>query len=167
MDNLAASLANALLGKDLLSPVLELHFPASQFLFNKSCIVCLTGADFLPSINNNPVPLYQPMFVPEGTALQFEGLKKGNRCYLSIYNELLLQPWLNSFITNLKAGAGGLKGRKLPKNDVVEYGDILLAKNNAFSLLPWRHPPKETYDNRVEFITGNEWNWLNKLYKTC
>ena len=35
MDRFSAGLANALLGKKLEAPVIELHFPASAFVFQK------------------------------------------------------------------------------------------------------------------------------------
>ena len=160
MDRLAASWANALLGKELISPVIELHFPASQFLFQKACIICLTGADFSPVINKFSIPLYQPVFIPANAVLKFEGWKQGARCYLSIYKELQLHPWLASFSTNLKAVAGGLAGRKLQKDDELDYNDLLI-NINEISLLPWRHTTEYSYDNRIEFIPGNEWSWLS------
>ncbi len=46
MDRFSAQLSNALIGKDLNAPVIELHFPAASFLFKKSSVICLAGADF-------------------------------------------------------------------------------------------------------------------------
>jgi antagonist of KipI len=45
MDRFSMQLANALLGKQLAAPVLEIHFPASQFVFEKEAVICITGAD--------------------------------------------------------------------------------------------------------------------------
>ena len=60
MDRFAASLANAILGKKLSAPVIELHFPASQILFEEPTILAICGGDFSPRINNQPVPLHHP-----------------------------------------------------------------------------------------------------------
>lgn len=164
MDCFAASLANTLLGKELNAPVIELHFPAAQILFQKDCVLCLAGADFSPSINDETVPLYQPIFVSSNSVLCFSALKKGARCYVSLLNEMeLLEPWLNSYSTNLKAGAGGFKGRKLLKGDEINYSGVSLSKTiNAFLALPWSYHDEFIHDPAVEFIPGNEWNWLTE-----
>ena len=39
MDRFSAELANALLGKKPSAPVIEFHFPASQILFEKECVM--------------------------------------------------------------------------------------------------------------------------------
>ena len=41
MDRFSMQLVNALLGKELDSPVLEIHFPASQILFEQETIICI------------------------------------------------------------------------------------------------------------------------------
>src|SRR5436305_971184 len=120
MDRFAASLVNALLGKELTAPVIEMHFPASTILFLEPCVVCLTGADFSPLINGALVPLNQPLFVTADSVLKFTKPQSGARCYLSVLNELRLQKWLGGYSTNLKAKAGGYKGRKLEKDDELE-----------------------------------------------
>src|SRR5437764_11251934 len=63
MDRLSARTANALLGKDLNAPVLEVHFPAAQILFETDSIIAITGADFAPVINGKPVPRDHPLVV--------------------------------------------------------------------------------------------------------
>jgi len=80
-------LANALLGKELNSPVFEIHFPSSQILFEKEAIICITGADFFPSVNDQPIPLHHPVAVNKKSILKFEKLQTGARCYVSILNE--------------------------------------------------------------------------------
>ncbi|MBD0353529.1 MAG: hypothetical protein ICV65_20485, partial [Flavisolibacter sp.] len=54
MDRFSAQLANVLLGKELAEPVLELHFPAAQIVFEKETILCITGGDFSPTLNGTP-----------------------------------------------------------------------------------------------------------------
>lgn len=121
MDQFSAQLANALLGKNLSAPVIEIHFPASQFLFEKETVICITGADFLPSVNDQPIPLDHPVAVNKGTILKFDKLGTGARCYLSFLNDFDIGKWLNSYSTNLKAIAGGWQGRALQKNDVIPF----------------------------------------------
>lgn len=168
MDRFSASLANALLGNALNAPVIELHFPASTFLFDEACIVCLAGADFTPVVNDVSVPLHQPLFMEAASVLQFKGLKSGARCYLALLNEWRLPKWLNSYSTNVKAGAGGYGGRRLMKSDGVEFDPLPLPKIKAgpFSSLSWRYNTPPTVSNGIEFIVGNEWNWLDTKSQT-
>lgn len=167
MDRFSASLANALLGKEANAPVIELHFPAAQILFQKPCVICLAGADFTPLINNAPILLHQPVMANENTVLKFMQLKSGARCYLATLNELQLEPWLNSYSTNLKAGAGGYKGRRLLDDDELIFDVIHLPKTqNSFKYLPWRYNNDVVKTNEVAFIPGNEWNWLTTKSQT-
>jgi len=168
IDHFSASLANALLGKDFNAPVIELHFPASTFLFQQACVVCLTGADFMPCINDVPITLQQPFFVNTNAVLQFKSVKKGARCYLSLLNELKIQKWLGSYSTNLKAGAGGYKGRRLEKEDELPFTSRQLPamNTNSFMPLPWRYNDPIIVSNELEFIPGNEWDWLDVKSQT-
>lgn len=167
MDHFSASLANALLGKELNAPVIELHFPASTFLFQQACVVCVTGADFMPCINDVPITLQQPFFVSTNAVLQFKSIKKGARCYLSLLNELKIQKWLGSYSTNLKAGAGGYNRRRLEKEDELEFAFLPHAStNDAITALPWRYNEAVLSSNELEFIPGNEWDWLDVKSQT-
>src|SRR6476469_7824076 len=113
MDGYAAQLANALLGKDLGSAVIELHFPASEILFEQPTVICITGAEFSPVINNIPIPNNRPIAVGKNAVLKFTKATWGARAYLSVYHPFATTPSLGSLSTNLKAEAGGLNGNKL------------------------------------------------------
>ena len=163
MDRFSSALSNALLGKELNSPVIEMHFPAAQFLFETSCVICITGADFFPTINDIPVSTHQPIAVKEGSLLSWKGIDKGVRCYLSILNELKLEKWLGSFSTNLKAVAGGFKGRRLERYDALQLSKIQLPHiDDDFIGLPWKYNLHKPDPDEVELIPGSEWNWLTK-----
>lgn len=167
MDKFSASLANALLGKELNSPVIEMHFPAPQILFQDDCIICLAGADFSPAINGNKIPIHQPVAVKRNSVLLFERLKTGARCYVAFLNELAIKKWLNSYSTNTKAEAGGYKGRRLIKDDVLNFSSITMQPlHEDFILLPWSYHHSVTPSNNIEFIPGHEWNWLTTKSQT-
>lgn len=163
IDLFSARLSNALLGKTLDAPVIEMHFPASQFLFEKSTIGCLSGADFSATIDEQKIPLSQPFFVRAGSLLQLNGLKGGAHCYLSLIHNLQIEKWLNSTSTNLKAGAGGWMGRKLEKDDCIGFEEDIdlfgALEENSVSILHWKALPKKT-NKLIECIQGNEWDWL-------
>ena len=166
MDRFSARLANALLGKELDAPLLELHFPASTLQFTKEAVVCITGADFTPTLNGAPVPLNQPLVVARESVLQFAHVRQGSWCYLSLLNPLKLEPWLGSYSTHLKAESGGFKGRALKKDDVLDFArEERLAQRltrGPLHLLPWKavglHP---LTGEEICILYGSEWHWLN------
>lgn len=167
MDRFFAQLSNGLLGKEMSAPVIEMHFPASTIQFNEATIICIAGADFSPVIDKKPIPLHQPVVINKDTILEFEKVKNGSRCYLSILQNFHLSIWLNSYSTNLKAQAGGFEGRALKNGDVIGF-----EKNNAFIsylagrnvvVLPWKaQPSEETATDKIEVIEGKEWSWLTE-----
>lgn len=165
MDPFAAQLANALLGKELQAPLIELHFPAAQIFFEKEAVICLAGADFAPSVNDTPVPLHHPVAIGKKSVLKF-GQKKGeSRCYLAVYPGLDIPPWLNSYSTNLKAGAGGWQGRRLLKGDALPLrNETRLSwsiEEKGLEVLPWTANGMERpAHSPIDCIIGPEWNWL-------
>ena len=163
MDRFSAQLSNALLGKILEAPVIEMHFPASHFLFQKTTVACLAGADFSATINDHAIPLHQPFIVAENSLLKFNRLTTGAHCYLSLLHDLQIDEWLQSFSTNLKAAAGGWQGRKLMKDDCIPFKENNTIPSQKFeegvSILHWKTFPLKI-DNDIACIKGNEWDWL-------
>ena len=161
MDRYAAQLVNALLGQDLAAPVIEMHFPAAQVLFNQAAIICITGAHFSPTINDKNVFSNQPYLVGANSILKFNKPSEGARAYLAVYNRLKIDKWLNSYSTNIKATAGGFNGRRLTKDDVIHFErqlDLLTSDELLFTL-PWKQEIEKP-EPIIEFIKGPEWDWL-------
>jgi antagonist of KipI len=165
MDRFSATLSNCLLGKEVDAAVMEMHFPAASIRFNEATIICITGADFSPVIDQKTIGLHQPIIVKKGALLEFQNVRSGARCYLSVSQNFHLKKWLNSFSTNLKAEAGGFKGRALKAGDVIEFeinnlpDQHLLAK--SFKPLPWKcKPDVGIKTDAIEVIEGPEWSWL-------
>ena len=167
MDLFSANLANCLLGKEMNAPLVEIHFPAACILFEEATIICITGADFSPVINNSSVAINQPVVVNKDSILEFNQAKAGARCYLSILQNFCLPRWLNSYATNLKAAAGGYKGRALKKGDVLPYGKNEavrdLVQGRDFIVLRFKAQPSlETATDHIELIEGKEWTWVTE-----
>ncbi len=173
MDLIAASIANMLAANKRDAPVIELHFPASSFLFQQDCLIALSGADFNPVINDEPISMNTPVMISKEAVLKFIQLSKGSRCYFAIHGEWEIDLWLNSYSTNLKASAGGYTGRALKKNDVIDvkkskikiltesFGPNL--KSNVILALPIKADISNLYaeTNIIRCTTGNEYDWLS------
>jgi antagonist of KipI len=167
MDKYAATIANILVGNQPCEAVVEMHFPASVFLFDQPAIIALAGADFTATINGEFIPVYQPVIINKSSVLQFHFIKNKARCYLAIKGGFKITDWLNSKSTNLKAEAGGMLGRKFLKDDVIElnskYDFSNVLEENDFKILPWKANESwnEIQNEEISILPGPEWNWLD------
>ena len=169
MDSFSAQLSNALLGKDLADSVIELHFPASSFLFEKDTTACICGGNFSPFIDDQAVALNQPFCVRSGTTLKFTKLQSGARAYLSIVSGLNIPLWLGSYSTNLRAGAGGWQGRSLKTNDQLPFKHDthlpFFSKEKPMKKMSWKAAEIINDCTTLNCLYGNEWDWLTDTGK--
>jgi antagonist of KipI len=171
MDRYAAQVANMLVGNDTVEAVIEIHFPGAQLLFEQNTLISITGGDFSPMINDEPIPLWHPIVVRKNAVLHFPKLQYGGRCYLAVHGGLCVNKWLNSYSTHLKAGAGGFKGRKLEKGDEVHFRESniyfagLLKAGKELEVLKWKVDTGKTYlhPHEIHIIKGNEWDQLTSI----
>ncbi|MBM3416013.1 MAG: biotin-dependent carboxyltransferase family protein [Bacteroidetes bacterium] len=163
MDKYAMYIANALVGNHPEEAVIEMHFPASVFLFGYPALIAISGADFSATINGDPVAHLHPVWVNKNDVLQFHRPVYGARAYLAIAGGLDISKWLGSYSTNLKAKAGGCHGRNLQKGD-----EILLCQSfpstpgqSEFIVLPWKaDDQREDIPNEIWVLPGHEWHRL-------
>ncbi|MBK9731013.1 MAG: biotin-dependent carboxyltransferase [Chitinophagaceae bacterium] len=173
MDALAAQLANIVAGNKRDEAVIEMHFPASTYLFEEDALFALGGADFSATINDQPVPLYTPVVIRKYSALQFKRKVEGARCYLAVHGGFKLQQWLKSYSTHLKANAGGMEGRSLQLNDQLhfnqQYDYSSLTGKNDVRLLPWQadHEIFYTSKDHIRICEGPEYNLLTSASKVA
>lgn len=170
MDMTAAAIANILIGNNASDAVIELHFPAAVILFEKPCLIALSGADFTATINDEIVLLNTTLIVGASSQLLFKKYKSGARCYLAVHGGFKLDKWLNSYSTNIKTKAGGYKGRALQKNDVLHFC------NKQFFL---KDITKESFittnikidtaafytTGKIFYTKGRQYNWLTENAK--
>ncbi|MEO5683307.1 MAG: biotin-dependent carboxyltransferase family protein [Chitinophagaceae bacterium] len=164
MDRYAAQVANMLVGNQVHEAVMEIHFPGPQLLFEQNALISITGANFSPSLNDELLPLWQPLLIRKNTILHFPKLDWGARCYIAIHGGFCVNEWLNSYSTNLKAAAGGYRGRKLEKGDELVskestiYFPALMKAGKDAHRLNWRADISAAYQlpNEIHFIAGHE-----------
>jgi antagonist of KipI len=161
MDKFSVRVANILAGNKQDEAIIELHFPAGEYFFEQTALIAITGADFVPLINGDPVPVNHPILVNKFSVLHFEKIRSGSRAYLAINGGFAIDKWLDSYSTNLKAQAGGFNGRALLKDD-----DIPLRNNNTntqteeYTVLRFYADYKDSINdtNEIFVIKGREWN---------
>src|SRR5688572_18222538 len=152
MDTYASRVANMLVGNEITEAVIEIHFPGAQILFEQNALISLTGADFTPTLNDEPLPLWRPIVVRKNTVLHFPRLQHGARCYLAVHGGINVDKWLGSYSTNLKAEAGGYFGRKLEKGDEISFHESsiyfpgLLKEGKDYQVLRWKAANGKAYN---------------------
>ena len=164
MDLLAMQIANVLIQNKADEAVVEFFYPAPVIRFNASAFIALTGADFGATINDIPVPINHPIFVPENAILSFTKKTSGHIAYLAVQGGLELNEWMNSYSTNTRAGAGGMEGRALLKEDELKFKANPIQKNSQSTLqiLPWMADTLGLYQTQsLRYLPGNEFSQLN------
>jgi antagonist of KipI len=171
MDKLSAQVANFLVGNNGHQAIVELHFPASEFFFEQPALIAIGGANFSANVNGEEIPCLHPVLVSKYSILQFHGLQTGARAYLAVNGGFDIPKWLGSYSTNLKAVAGGYKGRAFQKDDEIGIGTIAafasLLEKKEFYILPWKADTGRSFiiDEEIKVLPGREWNRLTEESK--
>ncbi len=168
MDRYAAQVANMLVGNCCSEALLEIHFPGPQLLFEQNALIAITGADFSPQLDDQEIPVWQPVVMRKNTVLHFPKHKKGARCYLAVHGGFCLDKWLGSYSTNLTAGVGGWKGQALKKGDELSLKESTLyyagwlKEDKNTRILPWQADSRKVYNYPHEILVtmGHEWERL-------
>jgi antagonist of KipI len=84
MDRFSARVLNIALQNDEHQPVLEMHFPAPEILFEKDATIIVGGADFSPTIDNEAIVNWKLILVKAGSILRFKKIIAGSRAYLAV-----------------------------------------------------------------------------------
>jgi antagonist of KipI len=168
MDRFAGQVGNMLVGNAPGEAVIEIHFPGPQLLFEQNALISICGADFDAMINDEPLPLWQPQIIRKNNILHFNKKKNGARCYIAVHGGIVADRWLESYTTDLKAGVGGFKGRKLQKGDELNFNEStlyfpsLMKEGKDILSLRWIVDSQKVYahPHEISFMPGSEWSLL-------
>ena len=119
MDTMACRVANLLVGNPENEAVLEITLLGPELAFTAPTVIAITGGDFGPALNGEPVKMYTALPVKEGDVLAFGGVRSGTRGYIAFAGRLDIPVVMGSRSTNLKSGVGGFQGRKLAAGEVI------------------------------------------------
>src|SRR5580765_6273619 len=103
MDPTAVRLLNTLLGNHESSAVIELHFPAGDFVFQRSTSFAVGGADFGPELSGHTISNWKIYNAANGDVFKFRQKRSGNRAYIAVLGGFAGDDWLGSLSTNLVA----------------------------------------------------------------
>lgn len=118
----AAASANALVGNDPASAVLELTWSGPTMKATQNVTIALDGADLGCRVDSASVPQGMAWFVRSGSTVrisQSSPSRDGARAYLAIAGGVSASQVLGSRSTYLPGGFGGLSGRPLKAGDII------------------------------------------------
>ena len=96
MDEYSASVANILLGNKEHATVMEITMMGPTLEFQCDSIICISGADMSPKLNDNPIRLNKAIAVKKGNILFFGKLNYGFRAYLAVLGGFKTEKVMNS-----------------------------------------------------------------------
>ena len=152
MDPLSFRTGNKLLGNADDAAGLELTLRGGSYRFRSEMWFCVTGADMEAKLDDQSVPMYQPVLAAKGQILSFGEAKRGMRSYLLIAGGLDMPRTLGSSSTFTLGNFGGHGGRALRAGDVlgVNKGGAV----SQVSSLPSIYRPELTRTWTIGVIPG-------------
>jgi biotin-dependent carboxylase-like uncharacterized protein len=121
MDVRSFKIANMLLDNPENEAVLEFTLIGPVLEFASETIIAITGGDFSPTVNGEPVPMYTALYMNKGDILKFGSARTGSRGYIAFSSYLDIPVVMGSRCTNMKSSLGGFKGRKLMAGDYINF----------------------------------------------
>ena len=121
MDERSYEIANLLVGNEGGEAALEATAVPPQVEFTSSAVFAVTGGDFRPTLNGREIPMYSACRAMPGDRLTFGGRRTGCRVYIAFQGGLDVPQVMGSRSTDIKAGIGGLQGRKLAAGDEIAF----------------------------------------------
>lgn len=116
-DPLLHAAANALVGNDLSSAVIEFTLAGDTLVVEAdTCHLAVTG-DAVVSIDGEPASSWRSYRLGRGQRVAVGALRAGVRGYLAVAGGFALDPVLGSLSTHLRSGFGGMGGRALKAGD--------------------------------------------------
>jgi len=156
MDSFSSDLANKILNNSENSAVLEITMVGPVLEFIYETVICITGANLSPFLNNKIIKMNNPIFIKPNDVLSFGVLKSGLRSYIAI---------LGGFKTEKVFGSRSMfknltKAVKLAKNDVLNFNKNIIFKSSKINL-----HKISNIDNEIIAYKGPEFDMLNSNQK--
>jgi biotin-dependent carboxylase-like uncharacterized protein len=111
-----------LVGRDPGAAGLEVLLFGCRLRATANHVIAVTGGDLTPTVNGDPLPMWQSVHVREGDVIAFHAPRAGVRAYLAIAGGIDVPAFLGSRATNIRAAVGGVDGRALQRGDLLRIG---------------------------------------------
>ena len=156
VDPVSLRIANILVGNPEGHAGLEITAFGPTVRLESDCVIAVTGADFEPTIDGEPLPQWESVLAPAGSTLRFASPTNGLRAYLAAAGGIDVPPVLDSRSTDLKGAFGGFDGRALRAGDVVPIGHAPQLEVWSPKRLPMGISPEPTRGQsfRIRVVLG-------------
>lgn len=142
MDAYATKIANMLLQNAANAAVLEVTFGGCSLQFETACSICISGADFSPTLDGQPVRMHSVLHAPKGAILTFGKRKFGVRSYIAVAGGLQTEKVLGSrsMYKGITPHATITKGTQLK----ITETDLTKETSHAYIKVPEEHFTTQT-----------------------
>jgi antagonist of KipI len=139
MDTFSLHLANLLVGNPLCAAAIETTLTGPEMAFSSDVAIAICGADSGATLNDQPVKMYETIYVKKEDVLKFSGLRSGCRTYIAFAGGIEVPLVMGSRSTYLRAKTGGIDGRALITGDKISLGKIkgkIPKRKIPFAMIP-------------------------------
>ncbi len=152
MDKESAQIANLILDNPINNPLIEATLIGPTIKFEKPTVICITGSDFYPMLNENRISLYTAVKVKKGDKLKINNSSIGSRCYISIKGDIKLDEVLGSKSYY----------PQISHSSIIEKGDEFKFETNNSEPNYKLINQKFELNKNLKVFKGPEFNSLNK-----
>ena len=157
MDSESAETANLIINNPKDNPLIEATLIGPTLEFKKSAVICITGGEFSPTLNDIKISSYSAIEVNKGDILKINNSSIGSRCYISIQGTIISDTILGSKSFY----------HQITNSSILEDGDIFLFKKNIRTLEQKYIHKKFELNKTINVFRGPEFKCLsNESIKT-
>ncbi|MGM7636039.1 biotin-dependent carboxyltransferase family protein [Bacillus sp. Hm123] len=173
MDDLSLRLGNWLVGNECGAGALEMTMTGASVQFDEPVFVAFTGAEASIECQGKPIPMWRPVYIPQGSEVHVKRCIQGSRVYLCIAGGIDVPKILGSRSTYVRGPFGGFEGRALKKGDSLPIGrpnemiqaviDAIPKANVRVLATNWGIAPSVYQclkNTRVRCIEGSEYSYF-------
>lgn len=154
MDRYAHTVANYLVGNDADAATVEMTYQGVTATFHEDAVIAITGADMSPSINGDPIDMWETVAVEAGDELELSFATEGARAYLAVAGGIDVPDVMGSRSTYTLVGIGGHEGRALEAGDELSIGDSSDGDELVGTRLGDEYVPEYMDEETVRIVLG-------------
>ena len=152
MDSESAETANLIINNPKDNPLIEATLIGPTLEFKKSAVICITGGEFSPTLNDIKISSYSAIEVNKGDILKINNSSIGSRCYISIQGTIISDTILGSKSFY----------HQITNSNIIEDGNIFLFKKNIRTLEQKYTHKKFELNKTINVFRGPEFKCLSK-----
>lgn len=120
--------ANALVGNDENTPIIEFSTGALELCFSIDCVIAICGSAIEAHITENPttrnsININQAVYIHAGQHLVITPTNSGIRNYLAVAGGILSETVFESASTDITLELGGLNGQLIKTSDILKIAN--------------------------------------------